>query len=58
MDSLKSAIVQGPVFLEYLASCKTWFDRYGQSASLNEVANKMHDAQARVREWTFIPRQK
>ncbi len=52
MNSLKSAIVPDPALLQDLESYKKWFERYGQSAPLKEVADKFHDAQHLVSEYT------
>ncbi len=54
LDSLKTVIVQDPVLLEDPASLQTWVDTYGQSASLGEIADKLHDAQVQVSEFTFF----
>ncbi len=54
MDSLKTVIVQDPVLLEDPESFQTWVDTYGQSASLGEIADKLHDAQVQVSEFTFF----
>ncbi len=52
MDSLKTVIVQDPVLLEDPASLQTWVDKYGQSASVSEIADKLHDAEVQVSQYT------
>ncbi len=57
LNSFKCAIVQDPALLEELKSYKTWFDRYGETASLNEIADKLDEAQTRVSKHFYFTRQ-
>ncbi len=54
MDSLEYAIVGDPALLKCLAPCKTWIDRYGQSASLTEIVDQWQGAQDRVSERALV----
>ncbi len=55
LDLLESVIVQArEVALDWgVASHQAWIDRNGQNASLDEIADKLEDAKAKVSDYTF-----